>query len=175
MRILQIGLLIPTLAAWVLTGALVPSVRAQGSGSSRTAQPGIRQPTSPPRQARPSVPRPPTTEEFAQSLWAFLVRPQAPYTQWPPLPAKEGLRGAMGPHGPFVRLYANATALADPKGLPPGSVLILEDYTADQKARTGINILYRVKGFDPKNADWYWMKYLENGTLVRTPPCAAGH
>jgi hypothetical protein len=29
--------------------------------------------------------------------------------------------------------------------------------------------LYRVKGYDPKNGDWYWMKYLENGTLVRTP------
>lgn len=169
MQVRKSTFLIPMITGCVVLAAFGSPAHGQGSGSSRIGQPGTgqaspsyRQPYAPPAQARPQ-----TTEEFAQSLWAFLVRPQSPYTQWPPLPSKDGWRTAAEHHGPSVRLYANTAALADPKGLPPGSIVILEDYSADQKSRTGINILYRVKGFDPKNGDWYWMKYLENGTLVR--------
>ena len=103
-----------------------------------------------------------------------MVREQSPYTRWPTPPGKAGLRAAEAPHGPFVRSYVNATAAADLKGLPVGSLLVLEDYAADQKTRTGINVLYRVNGYDPKNGDWYWMKYLENGTVVRTPADQGG-
>jgi hypothetical protein len=86
------------------------------------------------------------------------------------LPGKEGLRKGESPHGPFVRAYANGPVLADPKALPSGSIIVLEDYSEDRKSRTGINIMYRVKGYDPRNGDWYWMKYLPNGVLARTPP-----
>jgi hypothetical protein len=117
------------------------------------------------------VARPPTPEEFAQSLWRFLIRPQSPYVKWPPLrPDQAGFRKGQSPHGDFVRSYANPVAVADTANLPPGSILVLEDYAADQKTRTGINILYRVKGYDPANGDWYWMKYNQNGTVVRTAP-----
>lgn len=188
MRTMPTGFLVPTLAGCVLWAALVAPVLGQGSGSSRVGQPtnrqpppNYRQPYNPPAQPQPGappprmiVPRPPTTEEFARSLWDFLVRPQSPYTQWMPLPGKEGFRGVPGPHGPSVRLYANAVAQGDPKGLPVTSILVLEDYAADRKTRTGINILYRVQGYDPKNGDWYWMKYLENGTLVRAQPGEGG-
>jgi hypothetical protein len=171
-RTKRTSVLISVLAVWILLSATVRPARAQGSGSSRIGQPGSQQPVPYYRQpyAAPAQPvrRAPTTEEFARSMWVFLVRPQSPYTLWPPLPGKEGFREGARPHGPLVRLYADAKALADPKGLPAGSILILEDYAADQKTRTGINVMYRVKGYDPMNGDWYWMKYLENGTLVRT-------
>lgn len=153
---------------------------AQGSGSSRLGQPGYgqapmyRQPYPTPVQPQPSVVRPPAPEEFYQALWRHLVRPQAPYTAWPALPGKEGLRQGQAPHGPLIRLYANPAARTDPKGLPAGSILVLEDYAADQRTRTGINILYRVKGYDPRNGDWYWMKYNEDGTVVRTAPTEGG-
>jgi hypothetical protein len=178
------GGLLLVLSGLVVVLAPDSPASAQGSGSSRLGQPGYRQaPPSYPQpaptyrqpyptnvQPQPSVVRPPTPEEFYQALWRYLVRPQAPYTAWPPFPGKEGLRQGQSPHGDFVRLYANTAALADPKALPPGSILVLEAYAADQKTRTGINILYRVKGYDPKNNDWYWMKYNEDGTVVRTAP-----
>ena len=193
MRTSSAQTLILVLTGLILACALDSPAAAQGSGSSRlspptyrpspTAAPSYRQPypTSPQPplyrqpypispQPPPVVVRPPTPEEFSQSLWRFLVRPQAPYTSWPALPGKDGLRPGESPHGPPVRLYANATATADPKGLPPGSVLVLEDYAADRKTRTGINILYRVQGYDPRNGDWYWLKYNEDGTIVRTAP-----
>jgi hypothetical protein len=176
------GGLLLVLSGLVVVLAPGSPAAAQGSGSSRLGQPGYgqpppsyRQPTPTYRQPyptsvqpQPSVVRPPTPEEFYQALWRYLVRPQAPYTAWPPLSGKEGLRKGQASHGDFIRLYVNATAHADPTALPPGSVLVLEDYVADQKTRTGINILYRVKGYDPRNGDWYWMKYNEDGTVVRT-------
>jgi hypothetical protein len=158
--------------------AFVSSASAQGSGSSRLGQPGSRQPAQPyrqpyaaPRQPAPTVVRPPTPEEFYQNLWRYLVRPQSPYVQWSPLRSEQaGFRKGQSPHGEFIRTYNNPVAISDPANLPPGSILVLEDYTADRKTRTGINILYRVKGYDPANHDWYWMKYHENGTVVRTAP-----
>jgi hypothetical protein len=157
---------------------------AQGSGSSRLNQPppansarpapANAQPAPTYVQPQPRVARPQTPEEFQEALWRYLAGSQSPYTHWAPLPDKAGLRKGASPHGAFVRLYANGVAAADPKGLPYGSIVVLEDYTADQKARTGINILYRVKGYDPKNGDWYWMKYNENGSVVRTSPQEGG-
>jgi hypothetical protein len=149
---------------------------AQGSGSSRLNQPPPARSNRPapaypppaPTYVPPRVAPPQTPEVFQQALWRYLIRPQSPYTHWSPLPDKAGLRKGASPHGAFVRLYANGVAAVDPKGLPYGSILVLEDYTEDQRSRTGINILYRVKGYDPKNGDWYWMKSNENGTVVRT-------
>ncbi|MDB5349280.1 MAG: hypothetical protein JWN86_527 [Planctomycetota bacterium] len=149
---------------------------AQGSGSSRLNQPSPANSARPapvyaqPTYVQPSVARPQTPEEFQRSLWSFLVRPQSPYTLWAPFPGKAGLRKGASPHGAFVRLYANGVAAGDTKGLPYESSLVLEDYAENQRARAGINILYRVNRYDPKNGDWYWMKYNENGTVVRTSP-----
>jgi hypothetical protein len=166
------------LCGFIAAALLSSHAYPQGSGSSRLGQPGPARPAQPaPTYRQPYVApaRPqPTPEEFYQALWRHLVRPDGPYTSWPPLPGKEGLRKGQSPHGAFVRLYANATAQADPKALPPGSILVLEDYSADQKSRAGINILYRVRGYDPRNGDWYWMKYNENGTVMRAAPAAGG-
>jgi hypothetical protein len=174
-----------SLSGLMLAFAMDSSALAQGSGSSRLGQPGSGQPTPAPRQPAPAyrqpystpaqpapgVARPPSPEEFAQNLWRFLIRPQSPYVQWPPLrPEQAGFRKGESPHGDFLRSYANPVAVGDPANLPPGSILVLEDYATDQKTRTGINILYRVKGYDPANGDWYWMKYNQNGTVVRTAP-----
>jgi hypothetical protein len=167
-----------TLAGLIVAFAFDSPASAQGSGSSRLGQPGSRQPAQPyrqpyysPAQPAPAVVRPPTPEEFSQNLWRYLVRPQSPYVLWPPLrPEQAGFRKGQSPHGEFIRTYVNPVAVGDPANLSPGSILVLEDYAADQKTRTGINVLYRVRGYDPANHDWYWMKYNENGTVVRTAP-----
>jgi hypothetical protein len=127
---------------------------AQGSGSSRS---------TPSRPARPQ-----TTKEFADSLWRFIVRPQAPYTKWPTLPAMDGATepGVDRPHGPNPKVYANPTALQDSSALPFGSILVIEDYPGDGNTRNSISIMYRVKGTDPEHNDWYWMRYLPNGALA---------
>ncbi len=176
------GPVLVTLGLALAASPDTPAV-AQGSGSSRLNQPAPGPSPPPPgsapaapayTQPQPARPRAATAEEFSRSLWRYLVREESPYTRWPSPPGKANPRRAESPHGPFVRTYANAVAAADLKDLPYGSILVLEDYTEDQKQRTGVEVLYRVKGYDPKNGNWYWMKYLENGTVVRTSPDQGG-
>jgi len=177
----------PILPAFALSLLLGSTASAQGSGSTRINQP---RPAPPPRAATPPAPapayrqpapaimqpqpaptpaRPQTNEEFQRTLWRFIVRERSPYTAWPAPPGKEGFREVEGPHGPLARIYANPAAVASPKALPYDAILVLEDYAADRKTRTGIDVMYRVKGFDPAHNDWYWMKSNENGTVARTP------
>lgn len=127
---------------------------AQGSGSSRT---------SPPRATRP-----PTPEEFYQNFWNHLIRKESPYTKWGSLPKKEGLREAKSPHGEFVRTTGNKTAADNPGTLPYGSIIVTENYGEDQKTLNDITVMYRVQGTDPQHGDWYWLKYLPDGSIART-------
>ena len=32
-----------------------------------------------------------------------------------------------------------------------------------------ITVMYRSKGADPQHGDWYWLKYLPDGSIARTP------
>ena len=127
----------------------------EGSGSSRAA---------PPRATRP-----PTPEEFQQSFWKYLNRKEAPYANWAAIAGKEEMRKGEPPHGKFTKTYANKVAADDLKNLPLGAILVTENYAEDQKKLEDITIMYRVKGTDPRHYDWYWLKYLPNGSIARSP------
>ena len=150
--------------ALAITGIVIllsQSALAQGSGSSRS---------TPSRPARPQ-----TTKEFADTLWRFIVRPQSPYTKWDTLPAGNAERRPADEqvHGPNPKVYANPTAMQDPAAPPHGSILVIEDYADSGKTRNSISIMYRVKGTDPEHNDWYWMRYLPDGSLA-TADAASG-
>lgn len=140
--------------AALLVFAVASSAWPQGSGGSRL---------EPPRATRPQTP-----EEFYASFWRHLVRKEAPYNTWAVLSKRDAPPRKDSPHG-VSTTYANKTAAADPTVLPYGSILVREDYDSQGK-RTGINVMYRVKGADPTNNDWYWFRYLEDGSMARTSP-----
>jgi hypothetical protein len=127
----------------------------QGSGSSRSA---------PERATRPQTP-----DEFYASFWKHLNKQDSPYKKWESLPGKSDLRESAPPHGDFVRTYANKTATGDPKALRYGSILVAENYDKDKKTLRDITVMYRAKGTDPQHGDWYWLKYLPDGSIARTP------
>jgi hypothetical protein len=139
-------------AAVLIVLAFQSPARPQGSGSSRS---------SPPRATRP-----PTPEEFYTTFWQHIVRQDAPFTKWRSLTGKEG-PVVDSPHGAFVRIYANKAASDSPNALPMGAVIVADNYDKDKK-RTDITVMYRVKGTDPKHNDWYWFKYLPDGSIART-------
>lgn len=138
-----------------ILAAIQSTAWPQGSGSSRSA----------PERAT----RPPTPDEFYASFWKHLNKPEIPYKKWESLPGKKQLREGAVLHGVFVRTYANKTAAGDPKALPYGSILVTENYEKDKKTLRDITVMYRSKGTDPQHGDWYWLKYLPDGTIARTP------
>ena len=125
----------------------------QGSGSSRS---------TPSRPARPQ-----TTQEFADSLWRFIVRPQSPYTKWATVPISKVEHAEKG-HGANPKIYANPTAMQDLSAPPQGSIFVIDDYADDGKTRNNVSIMYRAKGSDPEHNDWYWLRYLPDGSIART-------
>lgn len=147
---------------WLILGAWSSRfATAQGSGSSRS---------TPTRPARP-----PTTEEFAKSFWRFIVRPQSPYTKWAKIAVKapEASDGET-PHGPATAVYANPTAIQDVKSLPDGAILVIEDLSKDGKSRDGVSVMYRVKDTDPEHNDWYWLRFLPDGSISRSDTTSSG-
>lgn len=110
----------------------------------------------------------PVEKTYEQKLWEWLVRAQ--YKNWGPAPGQaEGTYPGKSPHGAFLKMYLNRTALGDSKGLPHGSVIIKENYGQDAKTLAAITVMYRAKGYNPKNFDWYWVKYNADGSVARTP------
>lgn len=144
------------IAVAVLTGWSAVAL-SQGSGSSRTDSPkAIQSQTS----------RPQTPDEFYRSFWSHIVKKDAAYNTWKSLAREKTEDGIENPHGDTSRTYANKIASDDPTALPNGSILVREDYD-DKGKRKSISVMYRVKDYDKDHGNWYWFKYLENGSVAR--------
>jgi hypothetical protein len=99
-------------------------------------------PSRPPKRATP--------QEFARQFWTYLVAGKTPYKQWTK-PWDQVTENADSPHGARGQaVFVNSIAKRDLKKPARGAVLVLEDY--DQ--------------------DWYWLRYLENGSLDKIQTAA---
>jgi cytochrome c553 len=127
----------------------------QGSGSSRITP--------------PAKPRPKTPADFHREFWQFLTRSKTPYKKWTAWPDAAEPRMGEAPHGPFVKTYANATAVKDTAALAHGSILVQEEFDENQKMLKSVSVMYRVKGADPAHFDWYWLRYLPDGAVAKQP------
>ena len=72
------------------------------------------------------------------------------------------------PHGALLTTYVNEAvlqAIEDKRGvLPEGSIIIKENYMPD-RTYVGATVMYKVKGYDPSNNDWFWVKWDAQATI----------
>ena len=135
-------------------GASGTAVSQDGSGSSRSA---------PSRATRPQTP-----EEFYANFWRYIAKPGAAYNTWKVLASENADDAIANPHGKTSRTYADKSAADDPTNLPIGAILVREDHDENGK-RQSISVIYRVKDYDKDHGNWYWLRYQENGSVVRGP------
>jgi hypothetical protein len=140
----------------LLSIAVTAAAFAQGSGSSR---------------ATPTPPRQQTPQEFAANLWRYINRDKSPYRQWAGIESTAP-DSIDDPHGAGGKTYLNDLAEKDQQKLGYGAVLVREEYGDDAEKPIAISVMYRAKGTDPKNNDWYWLKFLPNGSLAKSAPDA---
>jgi len=108
---------------------------------------------------------------FRQQFWSYLANGKHRYDEWGSFPGQSAdIYKGESPHGAFLRLYANKIARTNPDSLPHGSILIKENYAADKTTLMAVTVMYRVKGYDAKANDWYWIKYQPSGAVALTPP-----
>jgi hypothetical protein len=101
---------------------------------------------------------------FEERFWNFLQQVQ--YRNWGPLPGQsDDAYPGNSPHGDKVKLYANRSAAGRPAELPPGSILVKENYDATGEKLMAITVMYRSKGYAPDGGDWHWTKYEPDGKV----------
>ena len=100
----------------------------------------------------------------AAALWKYITD-ESPYTKWSFWPDHKDMQPGRSPHGQFHKVFVNKPALEATKPpLPDGSIVVKENFTADKKL-AALTIMYKVKGYDPDNGDWYYVKYDPDGTI----------
>ncbi len=109
--------------------------------------------------------QPPTQKEsFDQRLWKYLQ--SVCYDQWSPAGDNGDFRESSAPHGALVKTYMNRVAAGNASNLPNGSMIIKENYSPDKKLMA-ITLMYKSKGFNPAAGDWYWAKFMPDGTVAQ--------
>lgn len=92
------------------------------------------------------------------------------YTKWSLWPGKDKLYPGKSPHGAFLTSYVNETAAKAIKeksvgmGMPDGSIVVKENYSPDKKL-AAVTVMYKKKGFDPDNGDWFYLKFSPDGDI----------
>ncbi len=92
------------------------------------------------------------------ALWQYITKTN-PYKNWKPWPDHKGIQPGRAPHGPFHRVFVNDIALSSTN--PPvkyGSIIVKENYNKKKQLKI-ITVMYKVKGYNPKDGDWFWAKY----------------
>ncbi len=96
------------------------------------------------------------------ALWNYITK-RSPYTKWGFWPDHQGMQEGRAPHGPFHKVYVNKLGLKSKK--PPveyGTIEVKENYTKDKKLAV-LTVMYKVKGYNPSDGDWFWVKYTPDG------------
>lgn len=104
------------------------------------------------------------------SVWAYLHENE--YQEWATWPEKGEMYQGQAPHGARLTTYLNGIAADALEGgeeaFPAGSIIVKENYTPDG-GLAAVTTMYKVPGYNPDAADWFFTKHLAGGELDRTP------
>ena len=101
----------------------------------------------------------------AQRLW----RDIRGYENWASYPELAGWQDGKSPHGKFLKYYINSTAVRKPPNPRNGYVIVTENYGERGGPLMAVTVMQKVRNYDPDNADWFWVKYMPDGTLAKNP------
>jgi hypothetical protein len=84
-----------------------------------------------------------------------------PYKKWKTWPGKGEMYKGTEPHGSLLTTYVNDIALKSIKkqqGMKNNSIIVKENYAPNKKL-VAVTAMYKVKGYNADNGDWFWVKY----------------
>ncbi|MDY6971002.1 MAG: cytochrome P460 family protein [Thermodesulfobacteriota bacterium] len=97
-----------------------------------------------------------------KALWDYITN-DSPYKEWSFWSDHQGMQPGRAPHGPLHKVYVNDQALNSSR--PPvkyGSIVVKENYSKSE-ALKAITVMYKIDGYNPKDGDWFWVKYSPQG------------
>lgn len=134
-----------------------------------------------------SVPKPQTASfppPDPQALWKYITQ-VSPYNvlgegNWHFLRGWEGRKPGRSPHGASLVTYINdvgfRAAQKHKTTMPEHTIVVKENYAPAVKGNkqsafwpnaklAAVTVMYKVKGYNPDANDWYWVKYLPDGSV----------
>lgn len=107
----------------------------------------------------------PGTDDAAD-VWAYLG--EADYQSWELWPGKGKNYPGGEPHGSTLTTYLNPAAFGavsgGADGMPAGAIIVKENYMPDGMLGA-ITTMYKVPGYNADAADWYWVKFMPDGSV----------
>ena len=95
-------------------------------------------------------------------LWDYITKDD-PYVQWNFWDDHKGMIEGRQPHGSLHKVYINDKAYNSSKApLEYGAIQVKENYNKAKELKA-ITVMYKVKGYNPADGDWFWVKYSPEG------------
>lgn len=101
----------------------------------------------------------------AKQLWRDING----YQQWNSYPGLGGWQDGNSPHGKVLKYFINQTAQRSPANPRNGYIIIKENYGERNGPLMAVTVMKKQRGYDPDNADWFWVKYNADGTIAKNP------
>ncbi|WP_457577634.1 cytochrome P460 family protein [Desulfomarina sp.] len=100
------------------------------------------------------------------ALWHYISK-VSPYTDWDYWPDHKGMQEGRAPHAPLHKVFVNKQAL-ESTGAPLkfGAIEVKENYSPSHELKA-ITVMYKIKGYNPKDGDWFWVKYSARGKTLK--------
>ncbi|MCX5853339.1 MAG: cytochrome P460 family protein, partial [Deltaproteobacteria bacterium] len=57
-------------------------------------------------------------------------------------------------------------AITGKKGKFPDGAMIAQDNFSKDKKLMNIDVMYKVKGYNPKEGDWFWVQFRTDGRII---------
>lgn len=88
--------------------------------------------------------------------------------KWKMWPGTTVMYAGPEPHGAFLTTYVNDAALKAITGkkgkFPDGAMIAQDNFSKDKKLKF-ISVMYKVKGYNQKEGDWFWAQYKPDGRI----------
>ncbi len=101
------------------------------------------------------------------AIWAHLQSSNY-QTEWSLWPGKGRLYTGQVPHGMLLTTHLNSAALrgllSGASVMPAGAIIVKENYMPDSTL-AAVTTMYKVPGYNPDHADWFFTKHLPSGVL----------
>ena len=101
------------------------------------------------------------------SVWDYLKK-EGYAKNWKMWPGTTAMYQGPEPHGAFLTTYVNDAGLKSinaKKGkFSDGSMIAQENYSKDKKLKF-IAVMYKVKGYNPQDGNWFWAQYKPDGRI----------
>ncbi|MFQ5413552.1 MAG: cytochrome P460 family protein [Phycisphaerae bacterium] len=108
----------------------------------------------------------PEDVKYARSLWDTKMRG---YTSWAAYPGLGGWQDGRSPHGKVLRYFINSVAAKRPARPGNGAIIVKENYGERNGPLMAVTVMEKRRGYDPEDADWFWVKYGPSGDILTNP------